>query len=416
MRKQIALLTVALGMWLIAVPLTFQLPSCALTLSDFVSGLLFIFLALLTLNPKRAFSGWLIGMVGVWLQFAPLAFWAPSPALYLNDTLCGILAIVFAFLIANGKEVATPNIAPTGWSFNPSTWKHRLPTVGLAMLCWFFARYMAAYQLGYLPQVWDPFFQDGTLKVITSNVSHAFPVSDAGLGALCYTIEFLLGWQGGTQRYSSTPWLVFSFAFLVIPVGVVSTTLIILQPVIVGAWCSWCLGTAAMMLLMIIFTAAEFAAVLQFLAERKAQGESLWKVFWKGSSAKNTQKSAPVKSQSSGMPGITLPWNLCLSILIGIALMSTPSFLGLSGALATSDYIQGPIIVAISVISMAEVFRTLRYVNILLALWLVFAPWFLAPISHVTAVHLMLGALLFALAWRKGEIRQSYGAWERFII
>jgi hypothetical protein len=78
------------------------------------------------------------------------------------------------------------------------------------------------------------------------------------------------------------PWLVVAFAFLVIPVGIVSVTLIILQPVVVGFWCSWCLFTALCMLLMIVLTAGELAAVLQLLWEVKRSGKSVWKVFWKG--------------------------------------------------------------------------------------------------------------------------------------
>ena len=153
--------------------------------SDLISGLLLVVLGLIARSPHRSWAGWVVGVVGVWLQFAPLLFWSTSLAVYLTDTLIGALSIVFAFQMYKPARAASVD-CPRGWTYNPSSWTHRLPTVGLAMLCWFFSRYMAAFQLGYVSNVWDPFFPVGTFHVITSDVSSLFPVSDAGLGALCY--------------------------------------------------------------------------------------------------------------------------------------------------------------------------------------------------------------------------------------
>jgi len=56
--------------------------------------------------------------------------------------------------------------------------------VFLAMIGFFLSRYMAAFQLGHISYPWDPFFGESTRRVLTSDISKAFPVSDAGLGAL----------------------------------------------------------------------------------------------------------------------------------------------------------------------------------------------------------------------------------------
>lgn len=55
------------------------------------------------------------------------------------------------------------------------------------------ARYMAAFQLGHIKSAWDPFFGDATEKVLESDVSRTWPVSDAGLGATTYALEVLMG-------------------------------------------------------------------------------------------------------------------------------------------------------------------------------------------------------------------------------
>lgn len=278
---------------------------------------------------------------------------------------------------------------------------------------------MGAFQLGYIDHIWDPFFTDGTLHVITSKISKDFPVSDAGMGALCYTLESLLGWQGNSRRWAGMPWLVFAFGFLVIPVGIVSITLIILQPVVVGAWCSWCLATAAFMLIMIVLTAGELAAVLQLMNEVRKKGGSVWNVFWKG--GRPDQDSTRIKPGSRPKGelhwGITLPWNLLVSAAIGIWLMASPSILTTHGALATNNYIEGPMIAAFSIIALAEAFRSVRFINILFGIGLVLAPW-LASGTNLLSVwnNVLAGLFIIALSFRKGRISERYGAWQKLII
>jgi Vitamin K epoxide reductase family/SPW repeat len=418
-KMRLALLVVALGLWLIALPLTFDYKTQNVGISDILCGILLALFALLSLSPTRVWAGWVIGLIGLWLQMAPLVFWASESLMYINDSLIGAIAIVLCFEMAKKEGDQPTEIAiPNGWSYNPSAWYHRIPTVCLALLCWFFSRYMAAYQLGYIPQVWDPFFEGGTLHVITSKISKGFPVSDAGMGAICYTLESVLGWQGSSRRWLNMPWLVFVFGFLVIPVGIVSITLIILQPVVVGYWCSWCLATAVCMLLMIVLTAGELAAVLQLLKESASKKKSAWKVFWKGAEVAYTSKPANLRSSAGDAIawGFTFPWNLLISATLGIWLMASPSVLGIMGTVATSNFILGPMIAAISIIALAEVFRSIRYLNILFGLGLFIAPW-LAIESNSAGLsnNLIVGILVTAFAFRKGKIIQKYGRWQKLI-
>ncbi|MES2122091.1 MAG: vitamin K epoxide reductase family protein [Chlamydiota bacterium] len=414
---RLSLLTAALGLWLIAVTLTFGAKSHPMFLSDVGAGVLLILFGLLSLSEKRAWARWAVGIVGAWLQFSPLAFFAPESMTYLNDTMTGVLAIIICFAMSRKEEAVGGIQRPIGWSYNPSAWTHRVPTVFLAMLCWFFARYMAAFQLGYIDHIWDPLFKDGTLHVITSKISKDFPVSDAGLGAFCYTMEAIFGWQGDSRRWATMPWLVLAFGFMVVPVGIVSITLIILQPVVVGAWCSWCLATAASMLVMILLTAGELVATLQFLCEAKKSGYGVWQVLWKGLQPEKLAGAKAQPSKAKGGLGIGRPWNLVASIAIGIWLMASPSILGISGPVATSNYILGPLIAAFSVIALAEVFRAARYFNILFGAGLIAAALFVS-LAGVGALanNFATGILVIALAWRKGEVGQTYGMSQRIIF
>ena len=51
---------------------------------------------------------------------------------------------------------------PRGWSYNPSSWPQRLPLVGLALIGFGIASYLALYQWGVFSTVWEPFFGGGS--------------------------------------------------------------------------------------------------------------------------------------------------------------------------------------------------------------------------------------------------------------
>ena len=120
------------------------------------------------------------------------------------------------------------------------------------------------------------------MKVLNSNMSHSFPISDAALGSLAYTFEFLMGFMGSPTRWRTMPWMVTFFGILVIPLGFVSIFSGDLAAACGGAWCSICLLTAAIMLPMIPLEVDEVIAMGQHMVQRNRKGEKFWKVFWKG--------------------------------------------------------------------------------------------------------------------------------------
>ena len=198
---------IILGLWLITSPVTLDYDSVGLGWSDVISGALIIVLATITLVRGSAWSVWANSLVGVWLLFAPLVFWAPTGAGFTNDTLAGTLMITFVLLMPGmpGMKMLPGPDAPPGWSYNPSTWPQRAPIIALALLGFFLSRYMAAYQLGYIDSIWDPFFSPGTQAVLDSDVSRSFPVSDAGLGGVAYMVEALMGFMGDKRRWRTCP-------------------------------------------------------------------------------------------------------------------------------------------------------------------------------------------------------------------
>lgn len=413
-------IAMALGAWLVASPATLGYRSPALIWSDVASGLLVIVLAALARRPGGAWAAWGAVLVGVWLLFAPLVFWAPTAAAYLNDTLIGVLVIFFAILIPHGMPMPGPQV-PAGWSYNPSTWTQRVPILALGLFGFFLSRYMAAYQLGHIPTAWDPFFGQGTERILTSEVSRMFPVSDAGLGASVYLLEVLMTYMGGPRRWRTMPWMVTFFGILVVPLGVTSIVLVIMQPLAVGTWCTVCLVAALAMLVMVPLTLDEVLAMLQFLGRSRDEGASLWRTFWLGGNQPEGLEARPTRPVDTTRPeaavwGLSVPWTLVASAVLGAWLMAAPDVLGSTGPAASSDRVVGSLVVTVAMVAFAEVARPVRWLNVLFGAWLVAAPWLLGAVGAARWSDVVVGLLLVALSLPRGPVRDRYGGWGRYIV
>jgi len=154
--------------------------------------------------------------------------------------------------------------------------------VALALFGVAIATYLSLYQLEVIDSVWEPFFGDGSRTVLTSSVSHILPVPDAALGAASYLADAVTGAVGGQVRWRRLPWLVVLFGLAVGPLGVASLVLVILQPVMFDSFCTLCLASALVSVLMIGPAMDEVLASLQELRRARDRGRSVWRTFWAG--------------------------------------------------------------------------------------------------------------------------------------
>lgn len=408
-----------LGAWLIASTVTFGFQSAPLIYTNYICGVLLIVLGLISRKKRNPVQIWTLTLIGIWLQFSPLLFWAPLAASYVNDTFvgCWVIALAITLHPMPGHTLREQSTIPPGWSYNPSAWSQRFPIATLAFFCWMISRYLAAYQLGYLETVWDPFFDPGTKGVLESTVSKAFPVSDAGLGALAYTMEFFSTCQGGTNRWRTAPWLVLVFGILVIPVSIVSAILIILQPLVVGTWCTLCLITAVLMLIAIPFAIGEVAATIQFL-RRFSKEKPFFTLLFRGGECPKERPDTlspnmdqPISTiMKSALSGLTFPWGLIVASLTGIVILMTPSIGSLEGLFYNFDPIIGALITTISVIAFAEYARNWRWFNLLSAAALLAVTW-LSKDQQTTwtlFLHICLALLVVVCTIPRGEIRERF--------
>lgn len=174
----------------------------------------------------------------------------------------------------------TDNNVPPGWEYNPSDWGQRLPIIALAIVGVGIALYLTLYQYEVYTSVWEPFFGDGSAVVLNSVFSRVLPISDGALGALAYLADAVSGAIGGRSRWRKMPWIVVLFGIAVGPLGVVSVLLVIIQPVLLDAWCTLCVASAVVSIAMIGPTMDEVLASLQHLKRVHTQGGSVWRAFW----------------------------------------------------------------------------------------------------------------------------------------
>lgn len=453
--------TIALGLWLASSPGVYdavsadtvrnsvlavtadrELPSVewrssALAVSDFVSGLLIALFGAMSLSKRTAWIGqWAAALVGIWLLFAPLIFWSPSAAQYLNDFLVGALVIAFSVLVPMMPGMSMAGMMdnrsiPPGWTYSPSTDAQRFPIVAMGLVGLLISRMLTSYQLGHIDSAWEPFFlgsaadpRNGTEEIITSDVSKAWPIPDAGLGAVSYLLEILMAVMGTRTRWRTMPWMVAFFGILVIPLGVVSIYFIAIQPVLIGTWSTPALIAGLAMLIMIPFALDEVIAMGQFLYWSTKSGKPLIRTFFKGDAAPGGEAdhsdvmTSPKAFWSDTVRGVTLPWTLTASVAVGVFLMLTRLLLGTEGSMADSDHVVGALVITVAVIATAEVARALRFINVGFGLWLVAAPFVLNGASPLaTAVSVVLGLTLALLSLPRGcRSGEHYAGWDRFVV
>ncbi len=429
-----------LATWLLTQPLLIHIEEPLLRGSEMLLGAALIVGAALALSWRAQWARWLCAGIGALVMAVPFLFSTGNAAAYLSDTLVG--ALIFGFAVCTKPEPGPSALAaltgpamPPGWSYNPSDWTQRLPIIALALIGLYVSRYLAAYQLGHIPGVWDPFFagspvdpRNGTEEIITSSVSRAWPVSDAAVGGYTYLLEILTGIVGSRMRWRTMPWLVVLFGLMIAPLGIVSIFFIIIQPLVIGTWSTIALLGAAAVLVQIPYSLDELLATLQFLRRRAKAGHNWLRVLLKGGTDEMPQTpdagaladefdrspAGVIKHMLGG--GVSLPWNLALAALIGVSLLFTRLTLGADGSLANAHHVIGSLVLTVVSIAAAEVARAVRYLNILLGAALVIASFMSGADMVTSAAGSILGAALAALSIRRGPVRERYANWNRRIF
>lgn len=425
---------IGLGTWLLSQPMLINVTEPLLSYSEMGLGGALIVFASLAISTKGQWARWVCAAIGSLVMAVPFLFWTTSGAAYLSDTLVG--ALIFGLAVGTKPEPGASSVAaltgpekPLGWSYNPSAWTQRLPIVIIAMTGVYISRYLAGYQLGHIPSVWEPFFagsptdpRNGTEEIIMSSVAKAWPVSDAAVGAYTYLLEILTGIVGSRMRWRTMPWLVILFGLMIAPLGVISIFFIIIQPIVIGTWSTIAMIGAALILIQIPYSLDEIIATLQFLRRRTKAGQNWFRVLLRGDTdeydgARMADKTIdefdrPPLSVLNDIfgGGVNLPWNLAAAAMIGVILLFSRMMID-NVQVANAHHVIGCLVLAVVSVAAAEVARMLRYLVGLLGIALCTIPFLYSGDMPTILVSVVLGVLLGFLCIRRGLVRETYGTW-----
>jgi hypothetical protein len=212
------------------------------------------------------------------------------------------------------------------------------------------------------------------------------------------------------------------FGLMIAPLGVVSIFFIIIQPILLGTWSTLALLGAAAMLVQIPYSLDELLASVQFVRRRAKAGSRWLVVAFRGdtddeprrkvSRAIDELDASPAAIARDALGGgVTVPWNLLVAGLVALSLLFTRVLLDADGALANAHHLLGALALTVISIAAAEVARPVRYLNVLLGAALLVVPFVYEANAATTVFTLVAGAAIAALSFRRGPIRNRYGAW-----
>lgn len=180
-----------------------------------------------------------------------------------------------------------PNRPVPPFSYNPSAWRQRIPICLLALVAAAISAHLSLYQWGFIESAWDPVFGESSSQVLKSKTAEQMYVTigihDAALGVLAYLGDAIFGFAGSTRRWQYRPWMVILFGIDVIPLGIVSVILVVIQAFVIGQWCFLCLVTAAISLILVYLAYDEVYVSLKYLWTVWKQNRSpglLWNAIW----------------------------------------------------------------------------------------------------------------------------------------
>ena len=173
------------------------------------------------------------------------------------------------------------DVLPGPWKYNPSAWSQRYSIAIIACFAFFPAIYMGLYQWGLIDSVWDPFFDSEAVldSDVSTKMEEWFKIPDAMFGAIAYFGDIIFAMAGSVRRWQYRPWLVLVFGLDVIPLGIVGAVLVFMQGAVVGEWCTLCLLTAVISLILVVLAFDEVWSCIRYLRVLWRRSEN-WRVFW----------------------------------------------------------------------------------------------------------------------------------------
>jgi hypothetical protein len=116
---------------------------------------------------------------------------------------------------------------------------------------------------------------------------------------------------------------------------------------------------------------------------------------------------------------MSAPVTLIISTMTGLVFMMLPDQMNIpiQSSLADLNHLCGALIVVVAVISMGEVVRPLRFLNVLAGAALVIIPWLLITESiQLKMIDVIGGIIVVACSIPRGIKKEKYGLWDKYVL
>lgn len=165
---------------------------------------------------------------------------------------------------------------PQGWKDDPSRPGRRRPVLVLSLLGCGLAVYLTLYQLDVLASVFEPFFGDGSRRILKeSAISHLLPIPDASLGAIAYLAEAASELLGGAGRWRTAPWKALLTGLISCGLLLAAVVLVFCQAAVFHAFCTLCLASAICSIAIFALALPEQVAAVRHVRRQVAIGRRL---------------------------------------------------------------------------------------------------------------------------------------------
>jgi hypothetical protein len=102
-------------------------------------------------------------------------------------------------------------------------------------------------------------------------------------------------------------------------------------------------------------------------------------------------------------------WPRIVNIIIGLSLMLIPTGLRFEKTAADNNHITGPVVITFAIISLWEINRNVRWLNLATGWWLILSPFILDLSPSATKIDVSAGIVIAILSLYKGNIKNRYG-------
>lgn len=103
-------------------------------------------------------------------------------------------------------------------------------------------------------------------------------------------------------------------------------------------------------------------------------------------------------------------WPRIINTGLGAWMMVVPTLFAYQKTEADNAYIFGALIISNAIIAMAESVRNVRFLNLVIGIWLILAPWILSFDTTAAKVNdPAVGLMVISMSLIKGRIRERLG-------